>query len=103
MTQYRNLSVYGTTFDKITVISSLTHKEKSLFLYELFNELEAALKRSVQNKAELIFDWQIMTKISGETLSITFLPKGKLETVKGQKPIVARFSNKGDFKGVVHE
>lgn len=78
MAQFRGISVYASTFDKISIVASLTHKEKCDLFYELFNEIEEALKRSVQNEGKLIFNWQMMTKLSGNKLEIMFLPKIKV-------------------------
>jgi hypothetical protein len=78
MTKYTSIGVYEADLDRYSTICSLLHKEQSLLFHELISELEEALKRSVQNKGELCFNWQMQTQISGTTLSITFVPKAKV-------------------------
>jgi hypothetical protein len=82
MAQYQNIGIYQADFDRYSVICTLTHKEKSALFHDLISQLETALKRSVQNKGELCFNWQMMAQIRGATLSITFVPKPKLVSEK---------------------
>ena len=82
MTQWKALSVYETTSDKIGLICELLHKKQGDFLYELFNSMTEALERSVQKHGKLTLDWQMVTQIHGATLSITFLPKAKVVSEK---------------------
>lgn len=99
MGKWKALSVYETTSGKIGLICELLHKQQGDFLYGLFNEIEEALERSVQNHGKITFDWRMVTQIHGTTLSITFVPKLKVQTKKCE-PIVATFDSKGNFKGV---
>jgi hypothetical protein len=82
MANWKSLSLYETTFDKVGIISELLHQEKGIFMRELFNALEEALKRSVQNKGEFCYHWKMMTQIRGNTLSITFVPALKVVSEK---------------------
>ena len=106
MNEFKTINALPRTVEQIGLISTVTQKERYQMLYELFNDLEEILKIAVQNegkKGNIQLFYTLMTKRTGLTLQLAFVSKGKLETVKNQKPIVARFSNKGDFKGVVKE
>ena len=82
MGEFKTISVLPRTFQQIGLFSTVTGKPNYQVLYELCNQLEEILSRSVQNKGEFCFNWQIMTQIVGNKLTIIFVSKAKLVAEK---------------------
>lgn len=94
------MSVYETTYDKIGMLSVAFGKEKSDLMHELINavfkQYEKAVAQSVKNgKASFFYTFDITNEDR-----ILVAPKLTVHTRKS-KPIVAKFSKEGKFKGVV--
>jgi hypothetical protein len=103
MAKKTTVGIYEQDLSRFNVLTFATHKEQTDLMHVLCTELENALKDSIALHAKngnISFQWQLVTKRTGLTLQLTFVPKLAVQT-KESIPVTARYSKEGKFKGVV--
>ena len=103
MSKYSSIGVYEADLVRFNTLAFTTRKSNIQLFHEVVTLLENALKSSITYQAKyqeltVFFDLEVLA--SGKTVTLAFVPRMNVYQKKS-KPIKARFSKEGKFKGIV--